>query len=91
MGIKDDIKEEIKKECSEKDWKEMKECFGCCKGCKNRNDNHGGNAVYCLGVIGAAVYFVGQATSFWAGVVGLLKALVWPTFLVFEAFKVLTK
>jgi hypothetical protein len=44
-------------------------------------------AVYGLGLIGAAVYFISQATSFWAGVLGFLKAIVWPAFLVYEAFK----
>jgi len=44
-------------------------------------------AVYGLGLIGAAIYFIMQATSFWAGVLGVLKAIVWPAFLVFEAFK----
>lgn len=43
-------------------------------------------AVYGLGLIGAAVYFIGQASGFWAGVLGLLKAIVWPAFLVYEAF-----
>ena len=38
--------------------------------------------VYCLGLIGAAVYYVQQATSFGDGVIGLLKAAVWPAFVV---------
>jgi hypothetical protein len=42
-----------------------------------------------LGLIGAAVFYISQATSFGAGVVGFLKALVWPAFLVYEAFKYL--
>ncbi len=46
-------------------------------------------AVYGLGLIGAAVYFISQAGSFWPGVIGFLKALVWPAFLVYEAFKYL--
>ena len=46
-------------------------------------------AVYGLGLIGAAVYFIGTATSFWIGVLGFLKALVWPAFLVYQAFKFL--
>jgi len=54
-----------------------------------QNINHGGNIIYCLGFIGAAIYFIGQATSFWAGVLGLLKAIVWPAYLVYEAFKFL--
>lgn len=44
-------------------------------------------AIYGLGIIGAAVYFISQATTFWIGVLGFLKAIVWPAFLVYEAFK----
>jgi hypothetical protein len=53
--------------------------------------HHGGNAVYVLGIIGAAVYFISNAATFWAGVLGLLKALVWPAFLVYYAFQFLIK
>ena len=42
------------------------------------------SAVYCFGIIGAAVYFISQATGFWMGVLGFLKALVWPAFLVYQ-------
>jgi len=38
--------------------------------------------IYGLGFIGAAVYFIGHAATFWLGVLGFLKALVWPGFLV---------
>lgn len=44
-------------------------------------------AVYGLGFIGAAIYFIGQAATFMEGVIGFLKALVWPAYLVYEAFK----
>ncbi len=44
-------------------------------------------AVYGLGFIGAAIYYIGQAAGFWPGLLGFLKALVWPAFLVFEALK----
>lgn len=44
-------------------------------------------AVYGLGFIGAAIYFISVATGFWMGVLGFLKAIVWPVFLVYEAFK----
>jgi len=44
-------------------------------------------AVYGLGLIGAAVYYISVATSFWMGVLGFLKAIVWPAFLVYEALK----
>ncbi|MEW5919674.1 MAG: hypothetical protein AB1796_01740 [Bacillota bacterium] len=46
-------------------------------------------AVYGLGFIGAAIYFISNATGFWSGVLGFLKALVWPAFLVYEALKFL--
>ncbi|MFB0527390.1 MAG: hypothetical protein ACETVT_00755 [bacterium] len=41
-------------------------------------------AAYFMAFIGAAVYFIQQATSFWMGVLGLLKALVWPAFLIYK-------
>ena len=47
------------------------------------------SCVYGLGLIGAAIYFISIATGFWAGVLGFLKAIVWPVFLVFEALKYL--
>ena len=43
-------------------------------------------AVYGLGFIGSAVYFISHASSFWLGIVGFLKAVVWPAFLIYEAF-----
>jgi hypothetical protein len=45
------------------------------------------NAFYGLGLIGAAIYFISHAVGFWAGVLGFLKAIVWPVFFVLEAFK----
>jgi hypothetical protein len=46
-----------------------------------------GGAVYGLGFIGAAVYYISLATGFWTGVLGFFKAIVWPAFLVYEALK----
>jgi hypothetical protein len=45
------------------------------------------SAVYGLGLIGAAIYYISHAIGFWSGVLGFLKALVWPAFLVYEALK----
>jgi len=45
------------------------------------------SAIYGLGLIGAAVYFISHATGFWMGVLGFLKAIVWPAVLVYGAFK----
>lgn len=59
--------------------------------CKDKNRNHqataSGGAVYGFGLIGAAIYFISQATTFWLGVLGFLKAIVWPAVLVYEALK----
>lgn len=52
----------------------------------NRN-SPASSAVYGLGLIGAAIYFISTSTGFWMGVLGFLKAIVWPVFLVMEAFK----
>ena len=46
-------------------------------------------AIYFLGLVGSAVYFISQAVGFWAGVIGFLKVLVWPAFLAYELFKYL--
>jgi len=44
----------------------------------------GGNAVYGLGLIGALAYYIQHADGFWGVVLGILKALVWPVFVVYE-------
>lgn len=54
---------------------------------KDVQSNAPASAVYGVGIIGAAVYYISVATGFWVGVLGVLKALVWPAFLVFEALK----
>jgi len=54
---------------------------------KNYCNNTPSGAVYGLGFIGAAIYFISTATTFWIGVLGVLKAIVWPAFLVYELLK----
>jgi hypothetical protein len=56
---------------------------------ENVQQNAPAGAVYGLGFIGAAIYFISTATGFWVGVLGFLKAIVWPVFMVYEAFKYL--
>jgi len=46
-----------------------------------------GGAVYGLGFVGAAIYYINTATGFWMGVLGVLKAIVWPAFLVYSMMK----
>lgn len=69
--------------------KKKEESCDCECGC-NKWHKHGcmGGA-YGLGFIGSAIYYISTATGFWMGVLGVLKSLVWPAFLVFEALKAL--
>ena len=48
-----------------------------------------GGGFYFFGFLGAAIYFVSNANDFWAGALGILKAMVWPAFLVYEALRAL--
>jgi hypothetical protein len=52
-------------------------------------DKDCGGFMYFLGFLGAAIYYISTATSFWNGALGILKALIWPLFLVLESFKFL--
>jgi len=69
--------------------KEMKEC--CSKGKCMPYSAKGqfGGGIYGLAFIGALIYFLQNATTFWMGVLGVLKAMVWPAMLVYNALKFL--
>lgn len=54
-----------------------------------KNVGGGGGAVYGLGLIGALVYFLQHTSSFMDVVMGILKALVWPAFLVYSLLNLL--
>ncbi len=54
----------------------------------HHNHNRGG-AVYFLGMVGALVYYLNSAPNFEAGLIGFLKALVWPAFLIHKVFTIL--
>lgn len=68
--IGSEIDKEMEKECS------------C--GEKKSPPPSGCGAIYGLGLIGAAVFYIQAATTFWGGVLGILKAIVWPAFLVYK-------
>jgi hypothetical protein len=51
------------------------------------NQNASSGVVYVLGIIGAAFYFFPKAVGFWSLTIGFLKAMAWPAFLVYEAFR----
>ena len=57
------------------------------RGIKDKKLHKSCGGGYFLGFIGALVYYLGTATGFWNGVLGILKAFVWPAFLVFELLK----
>lgn len=45
--------------------------------------------VYGMGLIGAMIYYLSNAATFWIGVLGVFKAIFWPAFLVYELLKYL--
>jgi len=59
--------------------------------CTDKKGWHGGasSGVYGLGFLGAAIYFIQNATSFWDGVIGVLQAIVWPAVLVYRIMQFL--
>ncbi|MDY6808425.1 hypothetical protein GIY30_05245 [Gordonia sp. HNM0687] len=46
----------------------------------------GGGAVYGLGILGGWVYFWQQADGFWEYVWAIIQGLLWPAFMVYDAF-----
>jgi hypothetical protein len=45
--------------------------------------------IYGLAFIGAAIYFIQHAPTFWAGVFGFFKALFWPAVLMYKLLELL--
>lgn len=64
------------------------ECDYSC-GKPNNYGNHGGNGMYGLGMIGAAVFYLQHANTFQEVVVAIFKALLWPAFFVYRLLEVL--
>lgn len=71
--------DDLKKACRDEAWHREVACKAGKSGC--------GGCAYFLGFIGAAVYYISTATGFWNGVLGFLKAIVWPAFFVYGALK----
>lgn len=57
-----------------------------CKGEKQKCNNSCGGCAYFLGFLGTAVYYVQTAPTFWTGVWGVVKAVVWPAILAYKLF-----
>ena len=59
------------------------------RGWKGMRDNGTSSAVYGMAFIGALVYFVQHATTFWDGMLGILKAMIWPAWLIYKLLEFL--
>lgn len=54
------------------------------KNAKMGGGKAGGPPIYGLGVVGAAVYYLHTTVGFGPSILALLKALVWPAYLVYH-------
>jgi len=45
--------------------------------------------IYGMAFIGAAVYYIQHAATFWEGVLGFIKALFWPAMLMYKLLEFL--
>ena len=50
-------------------------------------NNAGSGAIYGLGMLGALVYFIQHATSFWGGIIGIIEAIFWPGVVVYKVLE----
>ena len=48
-----------------------------------------GGGIYGLAFIGALVYYIQHAQTFWQGVLGFLESLVWPAIIVYKLLELL--
>lgn len=79
----EETKEESKSRC------EKCEKYVSCCGWRGAKGVDSGSLVWFLGAVGGSIYYIQQAETFGAGVVGVLKALVWPAMLVYELLEFL--
>jgi len=89
---------EARKDITEKDveqwFKQKFEGWGKDWNCKDSKKSRvhwsgAGGGAYFVAFIGALVYYIQTSVSFWDGVVGILKACVWPAFMVHGLLKFL--
>ncbi len=53
------------------------------------NDKGIAGGIYGMAFLGAAIYFIQHASTFWLGVLGFFKALVWPALLIYKMLEFL--
>jgi len=63
----------------------------CCSfmKCKSGCGKATGGCMYGVAVVGAAAYFIQHADTFWMGVLGVLKAIVWPALVMYKVLEML--
>ena len=59
------------------------------KNWKHGHHGGGGGAFYVLGLIGALIYYLQHTSTFTDGLIGILKAIAWPAFLIHKIFTLL--
>ncbi len=55
----------------------------------NCNCHATGGGLYGLAFLGATIYYLQHATTFYVGVIGVFKALVWPAILIYKLLEFL--
>ena len=55
----------------------------------NKYNGGASGAVYGLGLIGALVYYLQGTSNFPDALMGIIKAILWPGFLIYKVFQVL--
>ncbi len=59
------------------------------RGTTAMKDNGVSGGIYGMAFVGAAIYFIQHATTFWEGLLGFVKALVWPAVLIYKLLEYL--
>ncbi len=56
---------------------------------KNKVVGDHGWSLYGMAFLGALVYFIQHATSFWMGLVGVVEAIFWPAVVLYKVLDLL--
>lgn len=63
--------------------------FSKCNHHHKYSSPHNSSAIYGLGIFGALFYFLQNATTFTAVLVGIFKSIFWPAFVLFKVLALL--
>lgn len=51
--------------------------------------SNGCGSIYGLAFLGALVFYIQQATTFWEGILGFFKAVFWPSMIIYKVLEML--